>query len=176
MPLRTIRINHNSATNLGMRKRIRSPRRESKRQTMKHTWMYWLKKVLRPHFCLIAVAFAAHAPLARALTGNELLTSCNSIIAAAVSGDTSPATPKSEADRVTCSTFLDAVFQTHNVYSSVLHVERQYCTPDNVTKGQVILVLSKWAKENPEKLHWDGAAVLLLALKGAFPCQVGRQM
>jgi hypothetical protein len=44
------------------------------------------------------------------------------------------------------------------------------CIPDGVSSGQLVLVVKKWLKDNPEKLHYAGAAIVAFAAIGAFPC------
>jgi hypothetical protein len=45
-----------------------------------------------------------------------------------------------------------------------------WCIPDDVELGQIILVVTKHLKENPEKLHGLAAALVVAALREAWPC------
>ena len=44
------------------------------------------------------------------------------------------------------------------------------CIPDGVTGGQVVSIVRKYLKENPESLHESGDLLVTIALRKAFPC------
>lgn len=44
------------------------------------------------------------------------------------------------------------------------------CAPAGVTVQQRVLILLKWAEENPEGLNLDRGVALTLAIAAAFPC------
>jgi len=44
------------------------------------------------------------------------------------------------------------------------------CAPAGVTVQQRVLILLKWAEENPEALNLDRGVALALAVAAAFPC------
>ena len=51
------------------------------------------------------------------------------------------------------------------------NVAMHICFPEDgsVKLGQSARIVVKWLKENPDKLHWRGETVVLLALRQAFP-------
>ena len=44
------------------------------------------------------------------------------------------------------------------------------CVPDGVTGGQVLSIVRKYLKENPESLHQPADMLVTVALRRAFPC------
>ena len=46
----------------------------------------------------------------------------------------------------------------------------EVCEPDDVTGGQLIGIVRKYLKENPENLHLNAAFLVTLALSEVFPC------
>ena len=44
------------------------------------------------------------------------------------------------------------------------------CVPDGVTGGQVVSIVRKYLKENPESLHESADLLVTVALGKAFPC------
>ena len=63
--------------------------------------------------------------------------------------------------------FLRAFEQERKVNSGIVHL----CVPSGVTTGQVVRVVAKWLKNNPEKLEMPASALVLAALREAFPCK-----
>ena len=49
-------------------------------------------------------------------------------------------------------------------------VARLYCAPKEVTVGQLVLVIVKFLRDHPERLHQGRAALTMEALTTAFPC------
>ncbi|MFM5007340.1 MULTISPECIES: Rap1a/Tai family immunity protein [Aeromonas] len=58
------------------------------------------------------------------------------------------------------------VIGVHDAFDDVL-----FCTPENVTKGQVKAVISKYLKANPEQWNKSADSIVIEALRGAFPCK-----
>jgi hypothetical protein len=46
----------------------------------------------------------------------------------------------------------------------------RFCEPDNVTNGQLLQILVKFIRDNPEKAHLRTAVLYLAAMEKAFPC------
>lgn len=46
----------------------------------------------------------------------------------------------------------------------------QFCVPPQVTNEELMRVVKKWIEDNPTKLHWSAAIVVLSALDEGFPC------
>jgi len=47
---------------------------------------------------------------------------------------------------------------------------RQWCTPDNVTVGQMVRVVAKYLGGNPASLHEDKLLLVRRAFEDAWPC------
>ncbi|MEK9968848.1 MAG: Rap1a/Tai family immunity protein [Ferrovibrio sp.] len=45
------------------------------------------------------------------------------------------------------------------------------CIPQTSKLEQVVLVVKKYLDDNPDKLHFNGATLVLLAISAAFPCR-----
>jgi hypothetical protein len=54
---------------------------------------------------------------------------------------------------------------------SKLKDRRMWCFPDNFTAEQAKLVVEKYMRDHPEKLHRNAAIVVGSALLLAFPCK-----
>jgi hypothetical protein len=54
--------------------------------------------------------------------------------------------------------------------SGLVEAAKIACQPSEVTQEEQIRVTVKYLKNNPEKLHLDGALLLAAALKEGFPC------
>lgn len=93
-------------------------------------------------------------------TGNDILSMCKDPSATLewkeLAGDQS------------CLNYIMGVFDGYEVTS-----KGGICRPEGVTFGQVELVVLKYVKDHPEELHEPAAALVLLALKNAFPCSKG---
>lgn len=44
------------------------------------------------------------------------------------------------------------------------------CIPPEVSNGEILIVVAKWLKSNPERLNNIALAEIVLALNKAFPC------
>lgn len=49
------------------------------------------------------------------------------------------------------------------------------CIPDDSTRGQSALVVSKYLKDHPEQLNDPDILLILKAFKGAWPCTAAQQ-
>lgn len=43
-------------------------------------------------------------------------------------------------------------------------------TPKGAAVGQLMMVVVKWLKDNPDKLHFSAESLVAAALQDAFPC------
>lgn len=48
---------------------------------------------------------------------------------------------------------------------------RYYCLPKEVTLGQLVAVVTKRLRDEPERLHQSAAVIVIRALHYAFPCK-----
>jgi hypothetical protein len=46
----------------------------------------------------------------------------------------------------------------------------EFCSPDDVVGKQLVDIVMKYLKENPENLHYNAASLVTSALIRAFPC------
>jgi hypothetical protein len=46
-----------------------------------------------------------------------------------------------------------------------------WCSPGNITIGQVLKIVSKYLNNNPQNLHSSAYSLVEQALKEAFPCK-----
>jgi hypothetical protein len=44
------------------------------------------------------------------------------------------------------------------------------CPPDGVVGEQIVSIVRKYLKENPESLHYSAASLVVIALDTVFPC------
>lgn len=49
--------------------------------------------------------------------------------------------------------------------------KRYFCRPENANNAQLVRVVTKYLKDNPDKLHLSDIALIFLALEKAFPCK-----
>jgi hypothetical protein len=70
------------------------------------------------------------------------------------------------ADVGMCLGFIMAVDEIHNLPE----MPTIYCRAKGVTVGQQKLIVEKYLRENPDKLHLPFARLALDALQKAFPC------
>jgi len=79
------------------------------------------------------------------------------------------------ADALQCQAYIEGVFTGYSMVSNGLGLKEKgvenVCVPDEVKLGQMILVVQKYLKDHPEKLHQGAAKLTMTALKEAFPCK-----
>jgi len=110
-----------------------------------------MKSIL--YFVLCACVVWGFAGEARAMDGNGLWDVCRFFA------------DGSERPVGTCLGYVIGVMD-----SAVLWADQPYCTPRGSTNNQATLVVIKYLKNNPEKLHMEAVEIVLLALLDAFPC------
>ena len=71
-----------------------------------------------------------------------------------------------------CLGFTNGVEEGYMV-GAILHgvTKKSFCKPKGVTRGQLILIVVKYLKDNPERLHYQATQLILEAMTQAFPCQ-----
>ncbi len=100
-------------------------------------------------------------------TGNDLLNKCSEIIKLINKEDASSVSfTKAEH----CYGLLIGTVETHEVLSKHNNSENFFCLPPGITNNQAIMVIVKYMKEHPEKLHISASALILVALRKNFPC------
>jgi hypothetical protein len=69
-----------------------------------------------------------------------------------------------------CFGFIEAFNDFHSSLLTLDDFVPLFCIPEKATVSQLIQVVSKYLKENPEKLHLDASYLIIHALREAFPC------
>lgn len=100
--------------------------------------------------------------------GNKLLTDCS--IAINVMEDVSKE-PTQITSTAYCLGHVRGADDMHNLYRAVSKSKPLYCMPSGVTMGQMVRIIVKYLKENPEQLHEDGTMLIAAALRDAYPCK-----
>ena len=62
-----------------------------------------------------------------------------------------------------CSSFVIGVAQA-GISNRII------CTPENVTNGQALAVVTKYMNDHPENLHVGASDLVVASLMEAFPC------
>ena len=70
-----------------------------------------------------------------------------------------------------CRSFALGGFSVLNSLTINKVEARLICAPASVKQEQVVRVVSKWLKANPEKLHMKAEYAVVMSLREAFPCQ-----
>lgn len=97
--------------------------------------------------------------------GNELLTQCQHFINAVEDKKFD------EFKAGVCVGTIKGVDTTVWFLSDDLRKTAQFCTPRDVTNGQLVRIVVKWLKDHPKALHENRTGLIWLALKDAFPCK-----
>jgi len=86
------------------------------------------------------------------MSGNELLQACDN-----ASDD--------------CYVYIQGVVDSHEtLFEWGKSKESYFCLENDVTPSQIALIVVKYMKEQPEKLHHTAASLVLIPLARAFPC------
>lgn len=131
-------------------------------------------------FLFATLAFLVLLPTVRAEEkwnwhddGNSLLTFC-SLEVRLFDGDSLTGAEQVEAGY--CVGYVTAVGDVLTTTGEIqkdkgIKLIEPVCVPKSVPTGQVIRVLVKYLKENPEQLHYPADVLTIGALRRAFPCQ-----
>ncbi|PYY69969.1 hypothetical protein CRX42_13770 [Pseudomonas jessenii] len=98
--------------------------------------------------------------------GNELLGQCQQYIKAA--------DKERNYDPIAaglCLGFIHGVDETVTYLRGDLAKDAKFCTPKDITNGQVVRIVVKYLKDNPKLLHKSRGALVWLALNDAYPCK-----
>ena len=117
----------------------------------------------------VAIAAAQTPWLSHAKTGNELLIQCR--IAEKSLDDPDPLPPEDQVEGAFCLGFVYGVAQVQNMLRYDAKVpSARICLPQNATLEQLVHIVVKFLRENPNMTHQDATGLTMVALKGAFPC------
>jgi len=70
-----------------------------------------------------------------------------------------------------CHGIIRGVWDMHDIYAEGLKSQKFFCVPKEVTLGQLARVVVKFLKDNPAILHENRTALIIMALKNAYPCR-----
>ena len=74
-------------------------------------------------------------------------------------------------DACLCVGYVQGVVSTVYFYSDELKKDAKYCLSGNVTNPQLVRIVVKYLKYNPNILNESRMALVWRALKGAHPCK-----
>ncbi len=76
-----------------------------------------------------------------------------------------------------CLLYIAGFVQGAEIGSTTTRVQQKqpalpqpFCRPDNVETAQLVKIVLKYVRENPEDAHQDTMLVAMWALQKAFPC------
>jgi hypothetical protein len=79
------------------------------------------------------------------------------------------------ADRSRCYNYIIGAFDMldnwNKSYEMDPTLDKFMCIPNNITSTQIVDVVEKWVRDNPEKRHDPAVAAVILAATEAFPCE-----
>ena len=90
------------------------------------------------------------------MTGNELLTLCQSDLA---------------VEHTFCSGYVDGALGAFVVASVAYKSPRLVCVPEGVTVGQSAKVVERYLEAHPENLHFGARVLVFAALMATWPCK-----
>ena len=105
-------------------------------------------------------------------SGSDLLDRCNS--APPKVGDRIDAGAiKTVSQSNRCWGYIAGVVDAYEAVAGagLLNTPQMFCLPDKVTFGQLEKVVRKNLEDNPAHLHEPAAALVLSALRDAYPCR-----
>ena len=76
-----------------------------------------------------------------------------------------------KVDQNGCVGYVSGVSDAHSELAAMYPSIERFCAPEAATNGQFQLIVEKWLKKHPEKLHSNAAGLVLVALGDAFPCE-----
>lgn len=78
-----------------------------------------------------------------------------------------------DVGRVTCLSYLDGFLDSYALVTGQLPATwPRFCLPaGGVRMEQVLLVVTKWLRDNPSKLHQSARSSIYIALATGFPCR-----
>lgn len=70
---------------------------------------------------------------------------------------------------IICTYYVNGVLDGYQ--AGVEPAKSLICTPDNVTRGQKVLIVAKYLDDHPEMLQNDPRFLILAAISKVFPCK-----
>ncbi len=82
-----------------------------------------------------------------------------------------PMSSEQSFDAGMCVGMIQGLSDGHIYTSTYNRVDKLFCIPDQVSKGQVVNIIIDYAKEHPEILQQPELDLLIKAFKNEFPCR-----
>jgi len=120
-------------------------------------------------FVLLFLTACIGASPAKALNGNQLLISCDSLLQH-VKQMGSKDRVQFPPEREMCWFYMDALQNAFMIADEQDRPVLRVCLPSSVTQLHLIRVYVNYARENPAELHKIGAVGAHAAIRKAFPC------
>jgi len=73
-----------------------------------------------------------------------------------------------------CTNYIDGVLDTQMMWQSLTENERQHkksICAEGIDTIQGAKIVAKYLRDNPDKLHWNAATLVVNAIHLAFPCR-----
>lgn len=79
-------------------------------------------------------------------------------------------------DAAACSTYIVGVYDAIEMEKSLNKSNPYYCLPKGVIVRQLTEIVTNDLKAHPERRHLPAAALVAIALRGAFPCSASNDV
>jgi hypothetical protein len=129
----------------------------------------WLVAVALPIFSCGAFAQKVEV-LPFVASGNSFLRDCSVV-------NKENTTLGEDTGSVACLLYVGGVMQGAELGSGVTRFEAKpmvlpklFCRPENVEMLQAVRIVLKYIRENPEKANNETAALIIMAIREAYPC------
>jgi len=114
----------------------------------------------RIRLLLLAFLLVCHSAYGEYLYGNELLEVCEAFV-----------NNTNFEKGIACNGYISGVFDAHEIFVDWDDMKPSWCMPDSVTNAQLILIVTKYLQENPNKLRAGASGHVVNALIKTFPCE-----
>jgi hypothetical protein len=104
-------------------------------------------------------------------SGNSFLRDCSIV------DKEKDTTPAENTQSAACLLYVGGVMQGAELGSGVTRLEAKpmelpklFCRPENIEMLQLVRIVLKYVRENPEKANLGTGGLIILALREAYPC------
>lgn len=118
---------------------------------------------------LISILTAYGVQAQAAKTGNDLYKQCSAAESYFSNNSNSP----NQLDIIGCVALVDG-FKHGIMVSHALYKQEEakgICLPDGANTFQLVSVINKWLRDNPQDRHLEAYLLMMSALYAAYPCQ-----
>jgi hypothetical protein len=103
-------------------------------------------------------------------SGNSFLRDCSVV-------NKEKTTPGEDTKSVACLLYVGGVMQGAELGSGItrfqakpMSLPKLFCRPENIELLQLVRIVLKYIRKNPEKANEGTAALIIMALREAYPC------